>query len=76
MKTILITGATAGIGAAAARRFAAGGWRVIATGRRGERLRALAEELGDACLPLELDIRDKAAAAQLAQLSPPWGDID
>jgi serine 3-dehydrogenase len=76
MKTILITGATAGIGAAAARRFAAGGWRVIATGRRGERLRALAEELGDACLPLELDIRDKDAAAQLAQLAPPWGEID
>jgi len=75
-KTILITGATAGIGAAAARRFAAGGWRVIATGRRGERLRALADELGDACLPLELDIRDGEAAAQLAALSPPWGDID
>ena len=75
-KTILITGATAGFGAAAARRFAAGGWRVIATGRRGERLRALAEELGDACLPLELDIRDLDAATQLAQLSPPWGEID
>ena len=76
MKTILITGATAGIGAASARRFAAGGWRVIATGRRGERLRALADELGNACLPLELDIRDKDAAAQLAQLAPPWGEID
>ena len=75
-KTILITGATAGIGAAAARRFAAGGWRVIATGRRGDRLRALADELGDACLPLELDIRDKDAASHLAQLSPPWSDID
>ncbi len=75
-KTILITGATAGIGAAAARRFAAGGWRVIATGRRGDRLRALAEELGDACLPLELDVRDKDAVDQLAQLAPPWGDID
>ncbi|HUE78314.1 MAG TPA: SDR family NAD(P)-dependent oxidoreductase [Sphingomicrobium sp.] len=75
-KTILITGATAGIGAASARRFAAGGWRVIATGRRGDRLRALAEEIGDACLPLELDIRDFDEAAQLAQLSPPWGDID
>jgi serine 3-dehydrogenase len=75
-KTILITGATAGIGAASARRFAAGGWRVIATGRRGDRLRALADELGDACLPLEFDIRDVDAAEQFAQLSPPWGDID
>jgi serine 3-dehydrogenase len=75
-KTILITGATAGIGAASARRFAAGGWRVIATGRRGDRLRALADELGDACLPLEFDIRDVDAAEQIARLSPPWGDID
>jgi serine 3-dehydrogenase len=75
-RTILITGATAGIGAASARRFAAGGWRVIATGRRGDRLRALAEELGDACLPLERDIRDLDSAEQLARLSPPWGEID
>ena len=75
-KTILITGATAGIGAASARRFAAGGWRVIATGRRGDRLRALADELGGACLPLEHDIRDLESAAKLASLSPPWGEID
>jgi len=75
-RTILITGATAGIGAASARRFAAGGWRVIATGRRSDRLRALAEEIGEACLPLELDIRDSDAAARLAELSPPWGEID
>ena len=75
-KTILITGATAGIGAASARRFAAGGWRVIATGRRGDRLRALSDEIGENCLPLELDIRDLDSAEQLARLSPPWGDID
>ncbi|MEO5612914.1 MAG: SDR family NAD(P)-dependent oxidoreductase [Sphingomicrobium sp.] len=75
-KTILITGATAGIGAASARRFASGGWRVIATGRRGDRLRALADELGEACLSLELDVRDLDSAAQLASLSPPWGEID
>src|SRR5215203_1081009 len=75
-KTIFITGATAGIGAAAARRFAAGGWRVIATGRRGDRLRALADELGDGCLPLELDMRDSAALADAAKLAPPWGDVD
>ena len=76
MKTILITGATAGIGAASARRFAAGGWRVIATGRRGDRLRALSDEIGEACLPLEFDVRDEDSAAQLAQLSPPWGEVD
>ena len=76
MNTVLITGATAGIGEASARRFADGGWRVIATGRRGERLRALADELGDDCLPLELDMRDLAALGALADLSPPWGEVD
>ena len=75
-KTILITGATAGIGLASARRFAKGGWRVIATGRRGDRLRALAEELGDTCLALEIDMRDLASLQQLAGLSPPWGNVD
>jgi serine 3-dehydrogenase len=75
-KTILITGATSGIGAASARRFAQGGWRVIATGRRGDRLRALADELGEACLPLELDVRDLDAGTALAKLSPPWSEID
>jgi len=75
-KTIFITGATAGIGAASARRFAAGGWRVIATGRRAARLRALSDELGDSCLPLELDVRDSGALAAVAELSSPWGDID
>ena len=76
MKTILITGATAGFGEAAARRFAAGGWRVIGTGRRGDRLRALAEELGDVFLPLEIDMRDRAALESLAKLEAPWGEID
>ena len=76
MKTILITGATAGFGEAAARRFAGGGWRVIGTGRRGERLRALAEELGDAFLPLEIDMRDSRRVESLAHLDAPWGDID
>jgi serine 3-dehydrogenase len=75
-RTILITGATAGFGAAAARRFVKEGWRVIGTGRRGDRLRALADELGDAFLPLELDMRDTEALAGLARLSPPWGEID
>jgi len=76
MKTILITGATAGFGEAAARKFVAGGWRAIGTGRRGDRLRALQEELGDAFLPLEIDMRDVAALDGLARLESPWGEID
>lgn len=75
-KTILITGATAGFGAAAARKFVGGGWRAIGTGRRGERLRALQEELGDAFLPLELDMRDIEAVESLARLSAPWDEVD
>src|SRR3954465_11175460 len=75
-KTILITGATAGFGEAAARRFVSGGWNVIGTGRRAERLRKLQDELGDAFLPLEIDVRDVAAVESLAQLSPPWDEID
>ena len=75
-KTILITGATAGFGRATARRFAQGGWQVIGTGRRAERLRELSEEIGDAFLPLEVDMQDREGVESLARLSPPWGDID
>ena len=76
MKTILITGATAGFGEAAARKFVAGGWRAIGTGRRGERLKQLQDELGDAFLPLEIDMRDLAGVESLARLAPPWSEID
>jgi serine 3-dehydrogenase len=69
--TILITGATAGIGAAAARRFAGEGWKVVATGRRRERLDALVAELGaDKVHPVELDIRDEAAVAATVEALP------
>ncbi len=60
-KTALITGATAGFGRAAARLFVADGWQVIGTGRRQDRLDALAEELGGAFRPVTLDMRDLAA---------------
>ena len=75
-KTIFITGATAGFGRAAARRFVQGGWNVIGTGRRSVRLRELQEEFGDAFLPLEIDMRDREAVESVAKLSPPWGEID
>jgi serine 3-dehydrogenase len=71
-RTIFITGATAGIGRAAARRFAGDGWTVIAAGRRRDRLAALAAELGDCIRPVELDMRDtaaiEAAAAQAGEI--------
>lgn len=76
MKTILITGVTAGFGEAAARKFVGEGWSAIGTGRRGERLRKLQEELGDAFLPLEIDMRDREALESLARLDKPWDGID
>ncbi|MCY7270833.1 MAG: SDR family NAD(P)-dependent oxidoreductase [Sphingomonas bacterium] len=66
IRTVLITGATAGIGEAAARKFAGGGWQVIGTGRRADRLDRLASELGGSFRPIELDMRDIAAFDQLA----------
>lgn len=76
-KTVLITGATAGFGRAAARRFVAAGWRVIATGRRGDRLVELQAELGDAVHAACFDIRDEAAMrAALAALPARFADID
>ena len=62
-KTALITGATSGIGEAAARAFAAAGWRVIATGRRAEQLEALVAAVGaDKVHPAAFDVarRDRA----------------
>ena len=76
MKTILITGATAGFGEAAARKFVAGGWRAVGTGRRGDRLRKIQDELGGNFLPLEIDMQDREAVESLARLEAPWGEID
>jgi serine 3-dehydrogenase len=76
-KTAFITGTTAGIGAAAARRFTREGWRVIGTGRRRERLDAMAAELGEAFHPLEVDVRDlEAMEAAVDGLPADFRDID
>ena len=77
-RTVLITGATAGFGLAAARKFAADGWKIIATGRRAERLEALVAELGaDVVHPCAFDIRDAAAIdAALATLPEAFSKID
>ena len=65
-KTALITGATSGIGEAAARAFAAAGWRVVATGRRAERLEALVAAIGaDKVHPAAFDVPTKPRATRL-----------
>ena len=77
-KTAFITGATSGIGAAAVRRFAGEGWRVVAIGRRQERLDEVAEAAGrDRVHTCAFDVRDMAAReAALASLSAEFRDID
>jgi 3-hydroxy acid dehydrogenase/malonic semialdehyde reductase len=77
MKTILVTGATAGFGTAFARRFVKDGHRVIATGRRVERLKTLADELGPTLHATPLDMTDTRALAEfLPSLPEDWRRID
>ena len=71
VKTAFITGVTSGIGEAATRIFVADGWRVIGTGRRVERLKALADELGENFTPMTLDMRDRDALVAAAKGLPP-----
>jgi serine 3-dehydrogenase len=77
-KTALITGATSGIGEAAARAFVRAGWKVIATGRRADRLAALVAELGaDKVHAAVFDVTDTAARdTALDALPEAFGDID
>lgn len=74
---VLVTGATAGFGAEMARKFVGQGHKVIAAGRRRERLDALAGELGAALLPVEMDVTSKDSIdAALAALPKDWKEID
>jgi NADP-dependent 3-hydroxy acid dehydrogenase YdfG len=74
---VLITGASSGFGEAMARRFAAGGHRVIAAARRADRLARLRDELGETLLPMVMDVADPASIEQgLARLPEEWKSID
>jgi 3-hydroxy acid dehydrogenase / malonic semialdehyde reductase len=67
---VFVTGASSGFGAAVARRFAGAGARVIAAARRADRLKDLAAELGPRLLPVTLDVRDRAAVADVVDGLP------
>ncbi len=76
-KTVLITGASAGIGQACARAFAEAGARLILAARRSDRLKDLAGELSTDVHLLNLDVRDREAVEKsLAGLPDKWKAID
>ena len=77
MFTTFVTGATSGIGEATCRRFVSAGAKVIATGRRADRLEALKAELGEACSIAALDVRDRVAVEKtVAGLPEPFRRIN
>lgn len=77
-KTVLITGATSGFGQAAAELFVEKGWQAIITGRRADRLAALAARLGGSGVhTLCFDVRSAAEVDQAIEgLPPQFSDID
>lgn len=79
-KTVLITGATSGIGLGCARKFAENGDRLILTGRNKERLEAVKAELttkGTEVLTLAFDVQDRQAAKEaIDHLPAEWQVID
>jgi 3-hydroxy acid dehydrogenase/malonic semialdehyde reductase len=77
MRTVLVTGASAGFGVAIARRYVAGGDRVVIAARRADRLEAVRSELGPNAHPVTLDVRDRAAVdAAIAGLPAEFAEID
>ena len=79
-KIVLITGATSGIGEACARKFAAGGYNLIVTGRSEGKLKPVVEAckaLGAEICPMVFDVREREEVErQLEKLPKAWQEID
>ncbi|WP_311550766.1 SDR family NAD(P)-dependent oxidoreductase [Prevotella pallens] len=79
-KIVMVTGATSGIGEACARKFARGGYNIIITGRRKEKLDTLRRELenmGAEVLAMEFDVRERASARKAVDfLKGKWANIN
>ena len=74
---VLVTGATSGIGRACVDAFLAQGARVIAAGRRADRLEELGAGREGSVLPITMDVRDRAGvSAALTALPAEWTPID
>ena len=78
-KTVVITGASSGFGAACAHAFAGLGWKLVLTARRGEVLSRLQSELAPltAVHIISLDVRDReAVSAAFSSLPPEFAEVD
>lgn len=79
-KTVLITGATSGIGLACARKFAENGDKLILTGRNADKLKGISDELtakGTQVRTLKFDVRNRVVAEEMLQELPAeWKNID
>ncbi|KPQ21730.1 MAG: Short-chain alcohol dehydrogenase of unknown specificity [Porphyrobacter sp. HL-46] len=76
-RTLLITGASSGIGAATARAAAAHGWNVALLARSADKLTSLADEIGDAALALPCDVTEREqTAAAIDRAAEHFGTLD
>jgi NAD(P)-dependent dehydrogenase (short-subunit alcohol dehydrogenase family) len=76
-KTAVITGGTSGIGFETAQQFVAEGARVIITGQNDDRLQAAVKELGEAVIPIRVDVRSLPDLESLAaRVKAEFGGLD
>lgn len=76
MKSIIIIGASSGIGHSTARIFAQKGWRVIATARRTDKLEELRNEAPDLITTASIDVTEDGADTRLTDIINENGGVD